>query len=57
MTVKELIEILEPMREDLEVRMAEVLEEKDGEPIFHYPNITYVEYDKKTLDHPVIIIM
>ena len=57
MTVKELIEILEPMREDLEVHMAEVLEEKDGEPIFHYPDITYVEYDKKTLDHPVIMIM
>lgn len=58
MTVKELIEILEPMKDDLEVRMIEMLEEeKDGkDPVFHYPNITFVEYDKTTLDHPVIMI-
>lgn len=58
MTVKELIEILEPMREDLEVRMIELLEEGNGdtEPVFHYPNITTVEYDKTTLDHPVVMI-
>lgn len=58
MTVKELIEILEPMREDLEVRLIEMLEEEtpETEPVFHYPNISVVEYDKTTLDHPVVMI-
>ena len=46
------------MREDLEVRMIEMLEEEtpESEPVFHYPNITTVEYDKTTLDHPVVMI-
>jgi len=58
MTVKELIEILEPMKDDLEVHIMEMLEPEteDADPVFHYPNIISVEYDKTTLDHPVIMI-
>ena len=58
MTVKELIEALEPLDPSLEVRLVETLDDGDDEhePTFHYPNISYVEYDKKSVGHPVITI-
>lgn len=58
MKVKELIELLEPLNPELEVRLVEMLEEPKGDedPVFHYPNISNVEYDKHVTDEPVILI-
>ena len=58
MTVKELMEKLEPLNPALDVRLVEVISEgsDDEEPEVYYPNITYVEYDKTALDHPAVLI-
>jgi len=59
MTVQELIEALEPMRPDLEVRMIDVWPEEpdeDGNPTFTYPNITDIEYKKDGPNGPCLLL-
>lgn len=54
MTVGELLKILKPMRPELEVRLAELMDEQTGE--LRYPHLTEVEYDEKVAEVPVVVL-